>query len=415
MPTLPQVSARRTLARIVLAAAAASAVAAPATAQQFDPRTDAAMRAGRLYLTPTVAVREFGVDSNVFNDSEQKSDFTVTLAPDVTIWAPLSNRALLRTSLGTDLVYYQTYASERSIDPEMQARAEVSLNRITLFVQPSYLSTRQRLNYEVDARARRRERTLEAGGQFRVSRTLALEVAGRSRRVRFDGDQVFRGTELDDSLNRESRGVSAALTYELTPLTAVVLRTETGADRFALSPSRDATSLRVTPGVEFKPHALVTGTAHVGVRRFTPANPLLDPFKGVVAAVALETTVGDSMRVSVVANRDVEYSYEATQQYFVIRGYGATVTRQLVGRTDVSLGALRQAHSYRGLHQPGATRPEPRRIDHVRTVNASVGYRFVPASRVGVGFEYLSRGSNSASHGRAYHGTRLVTTASYGF
>ena len=44
------------------------------------------MHVGPLYLTPGLAVKEFGIDTNVFNNAQAQRDFTFTLAPHVDVW-----------------------------------------------------------------------------------------------------------------------------------------------------------------------------------------------------------------------------------------------------------------------------------------------------------------------------------------
>src|SRR5688572_21677528 len=95
--------------KVCLLAAALACCGSAALAQApIDPRSEAQVHVGPLYLTPTLAVEEFGVDTNVFNAADEKSDFTFTLAPRVDVWIPFARRALLTTAVATDVVYYQT-------------------------------------------------------------------------------------------------------------------------------------------------------------------------------------------------------------------------------------------------------------------------------------------------------------------
>ncbi|HEY6361912.1 MAG TPA: hypothetical protein VIX63_12445, partial [Vicinamibacterales bacterium] len=106
----------------------------PARAQPaVDPRAEAQAHLGPIYLTPGLAVKAFGIDSNVFNTADARSDFTVTVAPRAKVWLPFARRALVTTMVATDSVCYATYASERSVDPDLRMRGELFLNRVTLF------------------------------------------------------------------------------------------------------------------------------------------------------------------------------------------------------------------------------------------------------------------------------------------
>src|SRR5450830_1221205 len=78
-----------------------------------DVRKDYRMHAGPFYVNPMLLLKELGMDTNVFNAAgEQKSDFTFTITPQADVAIPVARRALLKATLGTDVVYYATYATE---------------------------------------------------------------------------------------------------------------------------------------------------------------------------------------------------------------------------------------------------------------------------------------------------------------
>src|ERR1700681_3319661 len=100
-----------------------------AQARSEDPRTTSRMHVGPFYMTPAVALTELGIDTNVFNAAGQRSqDFTFTVTPGLVTALPLARRGLLRLSTRGDLVYYQRYASERSVNPQVALRGELYLN-----------------------------------------------------------------------------------------------------------------------------------------------------------------------------------------------------------------------------------------------------------------------------------------------
>jgi hypothetical protein len=401
--------------KCVLLLASSVLIANSAGAQtQLDPRSEAKVHVGPLYLTPRLAVEEFGIDTNVFNNAEEKQDFTFTLAPHVDVWVPFARRALLTTSVTSDIVYYQTYSSERSVNPEVKVRGEGFLGRVTPFAEASYLLSRQRPNFEIDVRSRRDERSVRAGVDLRLSPKLSLELSGRHGRVEFDADATYNDIYLQETLNRETRIASASVRHVITPFTTLVLRAETGNERFQFSPLRDSDTLLVMPGVEFKPVALISGSGFVGFRRFTPLSSSLESFSGLVASAALSYTFLGSTRFTGIVDRDVTYSYERVQPYYVVDGYGLTVRRQLVGRTDVTAGIQRQKFTYRDLLLPGAVSSDLNRVDVTHVWSGSLGYRIGLSGRVGFGVLYQERDTNSFRF-RNYQGLRFATSVDYGF
>ena len=73
-------------------------------------------RFGPVGLNPTLAVTNFGIDDNIFDDSiDPQSDFTMTVTPR--LQARLrSGKVSLSGALATGLVYYQKFDDQRSID-----------------------------------------------------------------------------------------------------------------------------------------------------------------------------------------------------------------------------------------------------------------------------------------------------------
>jgi hypothetical protein len=383
-----------------------------AAAQMTDPRGAARVHIGPIYATPALAVEEFGIDTNVFNNADEKKDFTFTIVPRATMWIPFARRALLTAAAGTDVVYFQKYRSERSLNPQLRLRGEGAMGRILAFAEGTYLNSRQRPNFEIDARLRRTEHTARLGTSIRLDQKTAIDVSGSQSEVNFAADAVFNDVNMRETLNRTTRSALVSFREDVTPLTSVVVRGEAATSRFPLSPVRDADTFSVMPGVELKPRALISGSAYVGVRRFTPRSQSLPTFNGPVASATLNYTLQSSTRFSVTADRDLAYSYEPRQPYYVVDGYGLTVRRQIVGRTDITAGAIRQQYAYRAfaaVQDPAADG----RVDVTKTYSASLGYRFGQDTRLGFGASFRQRESNSVGQ-RDYQGFRFITTLDYG-
>ena len=355
------------------------------------------MHVGPFYMTPTVVLTELGVDTNVFNAAgEAKKDFTFTVTPGLITAVPFARRALLRATTRADLVYYKTYASERSINPDLALRGELYFNRLTLFAEPSYLRTRQRPSYEIDARSLRVERGTVGGAEARVFPKLSVEFSVRHLKTEFDADEFFLGTSLAATLNRVTWTDGLAGRWAFTPLTTFVVRGESIRDRFLLSPIRDSDSMRVTGGVELKPRALVSGRAQLGVRRLDVLDARVPDFTGLVASAELGYRLLGSTALGIHVDRDASYSFEPLEPYYVVTGYGVNVRRQVAGRFDATAGFDRYNYAYRRLISAGAdgSAEAPGRVDVTKSYSGSIGYRVRRTGRLGVGFSYWTRDSN---------------------
>jgi len=380
-----------------------------------DPRKTARMHLGPVYFTPTVAISNLGVDTNVFNQAgDRKRDFTFTVTPQVDAWLVFARRAAVNATGSVGLVYFHTYDSERSVNPAVSVRPEIYFNRVTFFAEGSYVNARERPNFEIDARSRRHELGAVVGVDVRVLRKISLELSAWERTVRFDADAVFLGTYLSEVLNRNERALSAALRYRWSPLTTFVVRGEAESDRFVSSPERNTDSTRFVGGVELKPRALVSGSAYVGVRRFVGLSDVLPDYQGLVASVGVGYTLLGATRLGFTADRDVSYSFERLQPYYVREGYGMSVRQALGRRFDVQVGAQRYAYGYRDLAGAGAPPPGASRVDVTRNLDASIGFRPNRDTRVGVGASYWERTSNQRLF-RDYRGLRAGLGVTYGF
>jgi hypothetical protein len=399
--------------------------------EEPDAASRARMRVGPVAITPTVSTH-IGTDTNVFNEPEDpKQDLVGTFQPRVDAWLRLGRAQLTGTS-SVDFVYFNEYTSERSINTANSIKLRLPVNRLRPYMAFSYLNSRERLNAEVDTRARHLERVSIGGVDVRLAERTLLGLAVQRSDFAFDDDSEAPQYDLRESLNRDSTSLVFSLRRPLTPLTTFVLLTQAQRDRFQFSPARDSDSAQVTPGLEFSNFALLNGTAYVGMRRFVPKNPHTPSYTGVVASVNLGYTLLGSTRFQVQVSRDVEYSVEIVQPYYVLTGIVGTVTRRVSERWELVGTAGRQRLAYRtiqGVAIPSAdpTSPDPSesspideamrllvdRTDTVTTCGAGIGYRLGPDTRVGLNADYYRR--HSVFDGRTYRSLRVNSVVTYRF
>jgi hypothetical protein len=388
------------------------ALVAPAFAQSMssEPPASARVRVGPLAVKPSVALTNLGIDSNVFNEAQNpKRDVTATIEPQIETWLRLGAGRLSTRSRG-GVVYFQQYDGERSVNADHQARLEFLFNRVRPFVEASFLDSRLRPGYEIDTRARREETAVTAGGRIRLIGDTWLDITAHRSRVEFDADATFFGTHVRDVLNREVERVTARLRYPLTPYTTIVMRADTQRDRFELSPVRDSKSLRILPGIEFDSRAAISGSAFVGYHRFDALGADVPSYRGLNASVDLTYIFRRSTRFSIRTGRDVEYSMERVQPYFVVTDVSGSITQALFRPWDVQTTWGRQQLAYVNVGSPA---DGPGRIDRVQTYGAGIGYRISSDTRVGVDVSYYRRASDY--EGRQYETLRAGTSVTYGF
>src|SRR3954470_4268699 len=405
------------VATLVPAAARAQAPATPTNdaSNVDDIRKNARMHVGPFYLTPALLLREAGVDSNVFNQPiNPKSDFTATVTPQADIAITFARRGLLKTTVGSDLVYYQKYSSERSVDPAVSVRGEAYAHRLTLFAEDSYLNTRERPNFEVDLRTRHLENDALAGFDLRLTPKFSVELAAKRALTEYDADAFFAGSSLQQTLNRDTTGLVGTIRHKITPLTTIAVRFDRLEDVFTYSPERNSRSYRITPGLVFKPKALISGSAWGGYRKFTPDHPeILPQFSGLIADLGLSYTLLGATTFGVSYHRDLTYSSEVNFPFFVDNSVGASIRRALGGRLDTIVSIDRHTYDYEQLLTVPANSLE--RADTTWVYGANIGYRVRPDTRIGFGGRYYQRTSTAAVRLVEYDGFRFGLTVNYGF
>ncbi len=384
------------------------------TVVPVDPLDSMPIRLGPIGLNPTLAITNFGIDDNVFNDaSDPQRDFTMTVTPR--LQARLrGGRMLLSGTVATGLVYYQELADERSIDYTAQGRFDIDSGWFQPYALASQLDTRERLNAELDVRAPRTETTVAAGTRLVLSPKFGFVLELRKTGMEFVEGTSIDGVPLSQALNSITRTVEGGLEVYLTPLTTFTITASQQTDRFDGSPERDADSFRILPSIRLDAPAIIQGSLSVGYRRFTALSPETPDYSGLVVKGALTHTFAERTKVDLTLARDVQYSFEPTAPYYVTTGFLLVVTQQLQGALDVRATAGRDRLDYREEITSGeAGVVNDTRTDRARMFGAGVGYRFQPNLRVGVDVELAKRASDRVD--RRYDRTRVFASLTYGF
>jgi hypothetical protein len=379
-----------------------------ATAQgRGEPAALAAMRVGPLALTPTMALRDVGIDTNPLGEPDADRDFTMAFVPGVDAWMRVG-RLRLTSETEVEWQYFREHASQRAFSVTQKGIVEARFAYFTPYVTGTYENTKRRQTAEIDVRVRQRLDGLAAGVKVFPGARSELGLERRWQHVDF-GDAEFGGAALAEALNRDNEATEFSARYAVTSLTTIVARAAVERDRFDDAALRDADSWRIVPGLEFKASAFVSGSAFVGYRRFETVEPGVPDFEGLVAAVDLKYVARDMTRVTARMSRDVEFSFEALQPFFVqtLWHFGLTqaVTydwdvRAEVGRTDLDYEAL----------EPLAV---PDRRDRIWVYGVGVGRRFGTELRVGVDVTAVTRRSDLP--GRSYDGIRAGGSVTYGY
>jgi len=398
-----------TLSLLVLVACASPASAQSSGAQATDGWEAARWRFGPLAVTPKVELKNLGWDSNVFNETENpKSDFTATADAPIDWWLRFG-RARLH---GLDIfegVYFATYGSQSSFNQRHELTLLVPLNRVRPYVGGLYMDTNERPGYEINARVHHVDSAANAGIVVRLASKVDLDVSGRQTEYRYDDDSAA-GVLYSETLDRRTENYGAQARYRYTSQTTFTLLADSVRERFTTATERDNDGFRILPGVEFGEHAVITGKAEIGYRKFNTLAPDMPDFSGLVANAELSHAFGGVTRVTAGVSRDIYFSYEITRPFYIQPGFTLALTQRVTGPWDVQARASWYRLNYQQAEVPGAA-PLPERIDRYRTFGGGVGYRLGRDIRVGFNVDSFSRDSIVAN--QAYDGIRGGMAVTY--
>ncbi len=390
-----------------LPSAIARAQVAPPPPQDDESRPR--IRMGGVSVNPTIALTNIGIDSNVFNSvDDPQSDFTMTLSPGLDLWAR-AGRVRLVMRARTDLVYFNQFSSERSIDGGFGGRVELPFNRLVPWIEGGSYSGRQRVGYEIDARLRRTIDDIGFGAGLRVAANTRVNVGLRRETTMWNGDAVFLGNNLRQYLSRTSDSLNVSYRQQLTALTTFAIDASAMTDRFQLAPERNADSVRVATGFDLKTRALINGRVRIGYRKLDPVGGGFGGFRGLVSDVSVGYTLRGATRLAAGTSRDTNYSFERTYPYYVQTGVSATVTQRLTDRWDAQGAISRTDLAYRTL--VGAPGLIPNRTDRWDQRGGGMGYRLNRDVRIGFNVDKVRR--RSPVQRRDYDGYRLGASVTY--
>jgi hypothetical protein len=379
------------------------------SAQQAEPEPPGRWQAGMLHVTPLVEVRDIGIDTNLFNEAvDPKSDFTFVASPQAkaSVGFPVG-----RLTFGSqvDLVYFQRYDTERSVNTNTNLGFELPINRLQLRGVASYLNARRRQNSEIDARVRGTEADVVLGGAVQVSGVTTLGLEVRGTRIAYNGDPVFDGEHLPSRLDRDETRLRTSFRYSVTPLTTLVAHTDLERWRFGLSPLRDANSFRVFPGVEFDASALLSGRAYLGYRMFDSLDPTLPTFKGLVGSLDLTYTLREATRLSIIFDRDLTYSYRRDRPYYLLTSWTGSVRQKLGSGMEVEARGGVETLDY-SVASDGTSISPP---EDVYRYGVRLSYALGQNSRILVNLAHRNR--TSSIDRRNYQALQAGVSAIYGF
>jgi hypothetical protein len=378
-----------------------------------EPPADVRFLAGPLAVAPLVETN-VGYDDNVFNQSvdDPQGDLSAVFSPSANIWLILP-RARAEGRGRVDFIYYKEFADLKAVDWNTDGRLEVPLNRLTPFVSGVFVNTTNPQNLEISTMARRFTGTLQVGTAVRLGGRTSLEFSISRFKQDYDPDAFYDDADLPEQLDYTSIVGGAAVRYAATPLTTLGVQTLLTRDRFEVSTERDSNSWSLLPFVEFKPFALISGRASVGIQNNRVLSGDAPDFTGTVVDASLTYTLLGRTRFTFGAYRALQYSSLEGRTGYIQGGVTSSVAHQLNDVWDVGGGIGRSRLTYRDTIPPGTDASVTYPDETYWSWTAETGYRFL-STRISFRLDHSLRDADASGLG-GYNRTRAYSLVTHTF
>jgi hypothetical protein len=383
----------------------------PMQAAQFregaPPKTFGQWHFGSVYFTPTIVLRQLGVDTNVRNERyEPKADFTATVAPQLGI-TYVGPKIKLQATPEVAFIYYHSFPHERATNPSVRINGGFALTKkVSFFTNQFYGYVKSRPNFEIDERVRRRVAQVTAGVRFKASKRLALSLSGQTYQTYFEHQASFEGVDLAHLMNMRRNEAGTEVEFALTPYTQVFGRFRVDTERFPNYADRSADSSWYSGGLRFGSRAAIKGEAEIG-KRIRKSLTALPDVQTTTLRGLIYSNLRDHTRLSVAATRLLDYSYRVESPYYTSQTYSGTLSQSLFRRVDTDVTYIYQGRDYgRFLSSEtigGST------VEVSRGYRLSLGFRLRPGFRIAVYGMHWDRNAELSPY-RTYRGWNLGFT-----
>lgn len=383
---------------------------APSAAYAQD---EARFVSGPLAWTPVFQLREAGIDSNVFNASEDPKEDTVGTASSQ-VNSVLTLGVLQASTQGSlEYQYFERYKSERGLNRRMSSHLEFPVARFSPNATVTWAHLKERSGSEIDVRAPRTDLSYVLGIQMKLTSRVAVTATGGKLKSTYESGYTFRGVDIANQLDRETLLGTASTKVALTPLTSLVFDASVGRDQFQFRPDAATDNIRGNIGVEFAPDAVIRGRASVGYHSLRPrvrgvSDATMGAFEGVTSATELGYTLLGVTRFAGRFSRDSNYSISINQPIYVSTAGGLDILQTLFGPVDLTVRAGREQLKYREtVLASGHT-------DVADALGGGLSIRVGSGAVVALLYDNSERRS-TAGRQFEYNRRRIYTTVTYGF
>jgi Putative beta-barrel porin 2 len=387
--------------------------------EQDDEKPLGRHRAGQLWWTARLQLRDVGVDDNVFHTFvDPIKDAVVVLGPRLE--GVVTGGHLKFTGMGyLETTYYRRQGEERSTDFGGEGRVEVDLRRVTLFGGGGGGQFTNRLSIDVDERLKRQERRGQIGATVRFASRFSLTGQAGGEILDFQEGLLRTGSSVKSSLDRNSVAVGGQLRVGIRPRTGLIASAEALEDKFVSQEfdlPRTHRSYRYLAGFDVRESTttrLPYGRVLIGVREFPDTIAGRSPFyRGPAITALVEVPMGTALRMRGALERDVVFASSVVsvrdlhyRNAYIYKRYEGRATVAMPAHTDLLLsGGFEEANYLLPYPYPDSSSVALfDRLDHRWTASAGLIWKYKDSFRIGGHVSWVRRVSSLPIFG--YEGT----------
>jgi len=367
-------------------------------------------RFGIFRLQPTISVKDFGYDNNVFGTTdavEPVSDWHASVAGGTSFIVPGGTKLYFRGMLIPEYTYYQKLAARRSWGGEYGASLLGLFNRMTVEAGVHSLTQFQSVNSEIERPALGTRADLPVNLEIEILRRLSLfgTAEGEHQRYDVDVDPSLRSLERNETLGR------GGIRYHLTSYFDISAAAEKTTTKFLINDTRNNESNAFIAGLHYdRPRSYIN--LSIGTREGKGAGPGINTFpeySETTGSYYAFHELSSGITLDVYGRRGVEYSLTVQNPYFFETRNGAGIVLPVGHRLALRAFGEMGPNSY----------PIPvngvKRTDDVTTWGGGFSmrlYRSLVLSTIASNTNY---DSTLDSNNRSVFRVTTVVTASTGF
>ncbi len=265
-------------------------------------------RIGPFRLQPQIVLSDFGYDSNIYYTPNAPSDYTLTAGPALTSYVSLKKKIIFALYESPRYVYYFQTARERSWNNYFRGDVHFLLNKFFITLGYTNSDARERWNYEIDIRPRRKENGYNGNILWQPSRKTSFSVGFRTVQYNYQVSEPS-AFNIPENLNRRENFVNASFFYQLTGRTQAFAEVEYGYFDFQYPTNpRDSRSWAYYGGFNFSTTGKIRGTVRLGYKIFDSIARTAPDFKGLVGNANVSFDIFRSVTLRGSYRRDVQFS-----------------------------------------------------------------------------------------------------------